>query len=77
MNKPAELKLEIVPAWIDGKADTPSGRFGDVFNPATGQVTKDRRKGPSHDGGAAMYFPLHWRELNTAKSPSLQHYLGL
>jgi len=40
MNKPAELKLEIVPAWIDGKAETPSGRFGDVFNPATGQVTK-------------------------------------
>src|ERR1700716_2405507 len=40
MNKPAELKLEVVHAWIDGKAETPSGRFGDVFNPATGQVTK-------------------------------------
>jgi malonate-semialdehyde dehydrogenase (acetylating) / methylmalonate-semialdehyde dehydrogenase len=40
MNKPAELKLEVVPAWINGKAETPSGRFGDVFNPATGQVTK-------------------------------------
>src|ERR1700704_1166445 len=40
MNKPAELKLHTVPAWIGGKAVDPSGRFGDVFNPATGQVTK-------------------------------------
>src|SRR3954470_19518242 len=44
MNKPAELKLETVPAWINGKALAPSGpqsrRFGDVYNPATGQVTK-------------------------------------
>ena len=40
MNKPAELKLETVPVWINGKAVNPSGRFGDVFNPATGQVTK-------------------------------------
>ena len=44
---------------------------------ATGQVTRDRRRWPSHDGRAAMYFPLHWRGLNTAKSPSLQHYLTL
>jgi malonate-semialdehyde dehydrogenase (acetylating)/methylmalonate-semialdehyde dehydrogenase len=40
MNKPAELKLETVPAWINGKPLAPAGRFGDVFNPATGQVTK-------------------------------------
>ena len=40
MNKPAELKLDIVPAWIDGKALTQQGRFGEVYNPATGQVTK-------------------------------------
>jgi len=40
MNKPAELKLDAVPVWIDGKAVNPSGRFGDVFNPATGAVTK-------------------------------------
>jgi malonate-semialdehyde dehydrogenase (acetylating)/methylmalonate-semialdehyde dehydrogenase len=40
MNKPAELKLETVPAWINGKALVPSGRFGEVYNPATGQVTK-------------------------------------
>src|SRR3954463_1667180 len=40
MNKPAELKLDSVPAWIDGKRVSPSGRSGEVYNPATGQVTK-------------------------------------
>jgi len=40
MNKPAELKLDTVPVWINGKAVLPQGRMGDVFNPATGQVTK-------------------------------------
>src|SRR5207253_2207220 len=40
MNKPAELKLDTVPVWINGKPVTPSGRYGEVFNPATGQVTK-------------------------------------
>ncbi len=40
MNKPAELKLDTVPVWINGKALAPSGRFGEVYNPATGQVTK-------------------------------------
>src|SRR5256714_5069375 len=40
MNKPAELKLDIVPVWIHGKPVTPPGRYGEVFNPATGQVTK-------------------------------------
>jgi malonate-semialdehyde dehydrogenase (acetylating)/methylmalonate-semialdehyde dehydrogenase len=40
MNKPAELKLDTVPVWINGKARTPQGRMGNVFNPATGLVTK-------------------------------------
>ena len=40
MNKPAELKLETVPAWIGGKPVVPSGRMGEVFNPATGGVTR-------------------------------------
>ncbi|MBV8032907.1 MAG: CoA-acylating methylmalonate-semialdehyde dehydrogenase, partial [Betaproteobacteria bacterium] len=40
MNKPADLKLETVPFWIDGKALRGAGRFGDVYNPATGEVTK-------------------------------------
>jgi malonate-semialdehyde dehydrogenase (acetylating) / methylmalonate-semialdehyde dehydrogenase len=40
MNKPAELKLETVPAWIAGKPVASAARSGEVFNPATGQVTK-------------------------------------
>ena len=41
MNKPAELKLETVPLWINGRTIAPVGtRLGDVFNPATGQLSK-------------------------------------
>ena len=40
MNKPAELKLDTVPCWIGGKPVVPAGRMGEVYNPATGQVTK-------------------------------------
>jgi len=40
MNKPADLELATVPAWIDGKPVRPAGRHGEVFNPATGDVTK-------------------------------------
>jgi malonate-semialdehyde dehydrogenase (acetylating)/methylmalonate-semialdehyde dehydrogenase len=40
MNKPAELKLDIVPVWIQGKAVVPQGRMGEVYNPATGKITK-------------------------------------
>jgi malonate-semialdehyde dehydrogenase (acetylating)/methylmalonate-semialdehyde dehydrogenase len=40
MNKPSEMKVQTVPVWINGKPVHPSGRFGQVFNPATGQVTK-------------------------------------
>jgi malonate-semialdehyde dehydrogenase (acetylating)/methylmalonate-semialdehyde dehydrogenase len=41
MNKPAELKLETIPLWINGRTIAPAGgRLGDVFNPATGQLSK-------------------------------------
>ncbi len=40
MNKPAELKLETIPAWISGKPIASAARYGDVFNPALGEVTK-------------------------------------
>ncbi len=40
MNKPADLKLDTVPVWINGKPLVLSGRAGEVFNPATGQVAK-------------------------------------
>jgi malonate-semialdehyde dehydrogenase (acetylating)/methylmalonate-semialdehyde dehydrogenase len=66
MNKPAELKLDTVPAWINGKAVNPSGRFGDVFNPATGQVTKrvplcDDKVIDEAVRAAAAAFPA-WRD---------------
>ena len=38
MNKPADLKLDTVPAWIGGKPVSSATRYGDVFNPASGQV---------------------------------------
>ena len=34
MNKPAELELDTVPVWIDGKPVATASRFGNVFNPA-------------------------------------------
>jgi malonate-semialdehyde dehydrogenase (acetylating)/methylmalonate-semialdehyde dehydrogenase len=40
MNKPAELKIDTVPCWIGGKPVASAARFGEVYNPATGQVTK-------------------------------------
>src|SRR5437868_10941735 len=40
MNNPADLGLKTVPGWIDGKALAPSGRSGEVYNPATGEVSK-------------------------------------
>ena len=41
MNKPAELRLESIPMWINGRAATPAAaRMGEVFNPATGRVTR-------------------------------------
>jgi malonate-semialdehyde dehydrogenase (acetylating) / methylmalonate-semialdehyde dehydrogenase len=40
MNKPADLRLDTVPVWINGKPVSSAQRYGDVFNPATGQVTR-------------------------------------
>ena len=40
MNKPDDLKVSTVPAWVNGKSVVPQGRMGDVYNPATGKVTK-------------------------------------
>ena len=40
MNKPAELRLDTVPVWINGKPVSSAQRYGDVFNPATGQVSR-------------------------------------
>jgi len=70
MNKPAEFnpqaKLETVPVWINGKALAPAGRHGEVFNPATGQVTKkvvfsDAKLVDAAVQAAAAAFPA-WRD---------------
>ncbi|MGZ5261786.1 MAG: aldehyde dehydrogenase family protein, partial [Burkholderiales bacterium] len=42
MNKPTEMKAaESVPLWINGRRQAASSsRFGDVTNPATGQIVR-------------------------------------
>ena len=41
MNKPTEIILANVPLWINGAPVVPAtARTGDVFNPATGHVTR-------------------------------------
>ena len=66
MNKPVELKLETVPAWIGGQRVASASRLGDVYNPATGQVTKrvafaDSSTIDSAVKAAAAAFPA-WRD---------------
>jgi len=82
MNKPAELKLETVPVWINGKAVTPAGRTGEVFNPATGQVTRkvvfaDSKLIDSAVSAAAAAFP-EWRDTPPLRRARvMQKFLGL
>ncbi|HEV3009177.1 MAG TPA: aldehyde dehydrogenase family protein, partial [Burkholderiales bacterium] len=82
MNKPAELKLETVPVWINGKAVAPAGRTGEVFNPATGQVTKkvvfsDSCIIDSAVDAAAAAFPA-WRDTPPLRRARvMQEFLSL
>jgi len=82
MNKPAELKLETVPFWINGKAVAPAGRAGEVFNPATGQVTKkvcfaDDKTIDAVVKAAAAAFP-EWRDTPPLRRARiLQEFLSL
>jgi malonate-semialdehyde dehydrogenase (acetylating)/methylmalonate-semialdehyde dehydrogenase len=82
MNKPAELKLDSVPAWIDGKAVSPSGRSGEVYNPATGQVTKrvpfcDASVIDAAVKAAAAAFPA-WRDTPPLRRARvMQEFLSL
>jgi len=82
MNKPAELKLEVVPFWINGKAVVPHGRFGEVFNPATGQVTKkvafaDTAAIDAAVKAAAAAFP-EWRDTPPLRRARvMQKFLAL
>ncbi len=82
MNKPAELKLETVPVWINGRAVAPAGRTGEVFNPATGQVTKkvvfaDANLVDSAVKAATAAFPA-WRDTPPLRRARvMQEFLGL
>ncbi len=82
MNKPAELKLDTVPVWINGKALVPSGRFGEVYNPATGQVTKkvvfsDASLVDAAVKAAAAAFP-EWRDTPALRRARvMQKFLDL
>src|SRR5690348_7394741 len=40
MNKPADLQLDTVPFWIAGRKVASADRYGEVFDPATGQVSR-------------------------------------
>ena len=87
MNKPAEFdtktQLSAVPVWIDGKALHPaSARMGEVFNPATGQVTKrvpycDRHLIDSAVRAAAAAYP-EWRDTSILRRARvMQKFLDL
>jgi malonate-semialdehyde dehydrogenase (acetylating)/methylmalonate-semialdehyde dehydrogenase len=82
MNKPAELKLETVPCWIGGRRVVAGSRFGEVYNPAIGQVT---RKVVFADAGlidaavqsASAAYP-EWRDASILKRARvLQRFLVL
>jgi malonate-semialdehyde dehydrogenase (acetylating)/methylmalonate-semialdehyde dehydrogenase len=82
MNKPAELKLDTVPVWINGKALAPAGRFGEVYNPATGQVTKkvvfsDAKLVDAAVKAATAAFP-EWRDTPALRRARvMQKFLDL
>ena len=82
MNKPAELKLETVPAWIGGKPVASAARYGEVFNPASGQVTKrvvfsDQNLIDSAVAAATAAFP-EWRDTPPLRRARvMQEFLAL
>jgi malonate-semialdehyde dehydrogenase (acetylating)/methylmalonate-semialdehyde dehydrogenase len=82
MNKPAELKIDTVPCWIGGKPVVPGERFGEVYNPATGQVTKrvpycDTAAIDAAVKAAAAAFPA-WRDASILRRARvMQRFLQL
>jgi malonate-semialdehyde dehydrogenase (acetylating)/methylmalonate-semialdehyde dehydrogenase len=82
MNKPAELKLDTVPVWINGKPLAAASRHGEVFNPALGQVTKrvvyaDAGIVDAAVKAAATAFPA-WRDTPPLRRARiLQQFLQL
>jgi len=82
MNKPADLKLATVPAWINGKPVVPQGRMGDVYNPATGRVAKhvpylDAAGVDAAVKAAAAALP-EWRDASVLRRARvMQRFLAL
>ena len=82
MNKPAELKLDTVPVWINGKALVPAGRMGEVYNPATGQVAKRvpycDREAVDKAAQAALAALPEWRDASILRRARvMQKFLDL
>ena len=68
--------MSTVPMWINGKAvQSKSGRFGDVFDPALGQATKQVGFANQDEinatvAAAKAAFPA-WRDLSTARRQAI------
>ena len=82
MNKPADIRHHTVPLWIGGKPVAPSGRMGEVYNPATGQVAKkvvfsDAKMVDAAVKAAAAAFPA-WRDTPPLRRARImQKFLAL
>ena len=68
--------MSLIPMWINGKAvQSKSGRFGDVFDPALGETTKQVGFANQDEinatvAAAKAAFP-DWRDLSTARRQAI------
>ena len=68
--------MSVIPMWINGKAvQSKSGRFGDVFDPALGEATKQVGFANQDEinatvAAAKAAFPA-WRDLSTARRQAI------
>lgn len=68
--------MSVIPMWINGKAVlSKSGRFGDVFDPALGEATKqvgfaNQEEINATVAAAKAAFPA-WRDLSTARRQAI------
>jgi malonate-semialdehyde dehydrogenase (acetylating)/methylmalonate-semialdehyde dehydrogenase len=87
MNKPADasglkVRLDTVPVWINGKPVSSAQRYGEVFNPATGQVSRRVVFSDSHlvenaVDAATAALPA-WRDTPPLRRARvMQEFLGL
>jgi malonate-semialdehyde dehydrogenase (acetylating)/methylmalonate-semialdehyde dehydrogenase len=70
------MMMSVIPMWINGKAVlSKSGRFGDVFDPALGEATKqvgfaNQEEINATVAAAKAAFPA-WRDLSTARRQAI------